>query len=169
LLLPAGAETTYRSSSNLLFGLLSHPEMLEALRADRSLIPQAIEEGIRWEPPLTGIMRTSSADTTVQGVPIPGGSVISINMGAANRDETRWDQPDEFDLFRPAKPHASFASGTHMCLGMHLARMETRVALNALFDRLPDLHLDEEVAARRDPHIHGMVFRSPTVLPVVWS
>jgi cytochrome P450 len=166
LLLPAGAETTYRSSSNLLFGLLSNPEMLDAVRADRSLIPQAIEEGIRWEPPLTGIMRTASADTTVQGVAIPAGSVISINMGAANRDETRWDEPEKFDLFRPAKPHASFASGTHMCLGMHLARMETTVMLDAVLDRLPNLRLDPDA---EDVHITGSAFRSPRRLPVLFG
>jgi cytochrome P450 len=166
LLLPAGAETTYRSSSNLLFGLLSHPEMLEAVRNDRGLIPQAIEEGIRWEPPLTGIMRTANADTEVQGVPIPAGAVISINMGAANRDETRWERPDEFDLFRPAKPHASFASGTHMCLGMHLARMETTVMLNAVLDRLPNLRLDPD---GDDVHITGSTFRSPRRLPVLFG
>jgi cytochrome P450 len=166
LLLPAGAETTYRSSSNLLFGLLTHPDQLDALRRDRTLMPAAIEEGLRWEPPLTGIMRTATTDTEVCGVAIPAGAVISVNMGAANRDEGHWDRPDEFDLFRPAKPHAAFASGPHMCLGMHLARMETTVALNALFDRLPNLRLDPEAV---DVHITGQTFRSPRSLPVVFD
>jgi cytochrome P450 len=166
LLLPAGAETTYRSSSNLLFGLLTHPEMLEAVRADRSLMPQAIEEGIRWEPPLTGIMRTASVDTEIQGVPVPAGSVISVNMGAANRDETRWERPEEFDIFRPAKPHAAFASGVHMCLGMHLARMETTVMLNTVLDRLPNLRIDPSA---EDVHITGSAFRAPRSLPVLFG
>jgi cytochrome P450 len=166
LLLPAGAETTYRSSSNLLYGLLRDPEQLEAVRADRSLLPQAIEEGIRWEPPLTGIMRTAVVDTTVCGVAIPAGSVVSVNMGAANRDPTRWERPDEFDIHRAAKPHAAFASGVHMCLGMHLARMETTVMINAVLDRLRGLRLDAEAT---DVHITGSTFRAPRSLPVVFD
>jgi cytochrome P450 len=126
----------------------------------------AIEEGIRWEPPLTNIMRTAAVDTEVGGVGIPAGSVISINMGAANRDETRWERPDEFDIHRVPKPHASFASGVHMCLGMHLARMETETALTRLLDRLPDLHLDPEA---EDIHITGSAFRSPRTLPVLFG
>src|SRR5213595_1938735 len=97
LLLPAGAETTYRSSSNLLFGLLTNPSQLAALQADRALLPQAIEEGIRWEPPLTGIARWATRDVEVDGVPVSAQSVIQVNMGAANRDPKRWERPDEFD------------------------------------------------------------------------
>lgn len=163
LLLPAGAETTYRSSGNLLYGLLSNPEQLEAVRADRTLIPRAIEEGIRWEPPLTAIMRTSTRDVELAGTPLPSGSVVIAHLGAANRDPARWEEPDRFDIFRDPKPHASFAFGPHTCLGMHLARMETRVALEALLDRLPDLRLDP---GDQDPHITGLGFRSPTSLPV---
>src|SRR3954454_24522565 len=96
LLLPAGAETTYRSSSNLFFGLLTHPDQLAAVQADRSLLPQAIEEGLRWEPPLLTIMRTATADTTVCGVNVPEGAVMVVNMGAANHDETRWENPEHF-------------------------------------------------------------------------
>ena len=166
LLLPAGAETTYRSSGNLLFGLLTHPDQLEAVRADRSLLPQAIEEGLRWEPPLLFIFRTAREDTELAGVPIPSGAQLMINLGSANRDETRWDDPDAFDIFRTMQQHVAFAHGPHMCLGMHLARMETRVAVEALFDRLPDLRLDP---AAEDVHIHGLVFRSPTSLPVLFG
>lgn len=163
LLLPAGAETTYRSSGNLLYGLLSNPDQLEAVQADRTLIPRAIEEGIRWEPPLTAIIRTSTRDVELAGTPLPVGSVVIAHLGAANRDPARWEEPDRFDIFRDPKPHASFALGPHTCLGMHLARMETRVALEALLDRLPDLRLDP---GDQDPHITGLGFRSPTSLPV---
>ncbi len=93
LLLPAGAETTYRSSSNLLFGLLTQPDQLEALRADRSLMPQAIEEGLRWEPPLMTIMRTATRDTVVDGVDVPAGAVVITNMGSANHDESPGSAP----------------------------------------------------------------------------
>src|SRR6185503_3004651 len=116
-----------RSSSNLTCGLLTHPDQLDALRADRSLLTQAIEEGLRWEPPLLMIIRTATADTEVCGVAIPAGSPVVINMGSANHDESRWPDPGTFDIFREQHAHVSFASGVHMCLGMHLARMETRV------------------------------------------
>lgn len=166
LLLPAGAETTYRSSGNLLYGLLSNPDQLEAVRSDRTLIPQAIEEALRWEPPLTAIMRTATRDVELAGTALPSGSVVIAHLGAANRDPSRWDDPDRFDLFRDPQPHASFALGPHTCLGMHLARMETRVALEALLDRLPDLRLDPD---GDDPHITGLGFRSPTSLPVLFA
>jgi len=165
LLLPAGAETTYRSSSNLMFGLLSNPDQLAALRADRSLMPQAIEEGVRWDPPLTSIGRTCTKDTVVEGVLIPAGAPVQVCMAAANRDPSRWDRPDEFDIFREPKQHMSFAFGPHMCLGMHLARMETTVAVDALLD-LPDLRLDPDA---HDVHVSGLAFRAPAALPVVFG
>jgi cytochrome P450 len=165
LLLPAGAETTYRSSSNLMFGLLTNPDQLAALRDDRSLMPQAIEEGIRWDPPLTSIGRTCTKDTVVEGVLIPAGASVQVCMAAADRDPARWDRPDEFDIFREPKQHMAFAFGPHMCLGMHLARMETTVAVNALLD-LPDLRLDPDA---EDVHISGLAFRAPARLPVVFG
>lgn len=163
LLAPAGAETTYRSSSNLLFGLLTHPEQLAKVKSDRSSIAQATEEGLRWEAPLLNIMRTATEDTQLGGVPVPRGAALALNLGAANRDPARWDDPDRFDIFRAPKPHLAFAIGSHVCLGMHLARMETRVLLDALFDRLPNLRLDP---AAEDVHVTGMIFRSPLALPV---
>ncbi len=166
LLLPAGAETTYRSSSNLLWGLLSNPEQLAALRADRALMPQAIEEGLRWEPPLLGIMRTAARDTEVEGVFVPAGSTIAVNIGSANHDEKYWDDPESFDIFRPPKQHLAFAWGPHMCLGLHLARMETRVVLSRLLDRLPNLRFDPAV---EPVPITGAVFRAPQALHVTWD
>ena len=86
LLLPAGAETTYRSSSNLLFGLLSHPGQLDAVRADRDLVPQAIEEALRWETPLLTVARAATKDVELGGVSIPAGALVAVSLGAANRD-----------------------------------------------------------------------------------
>ncbi|MBV8980114.1 MAG: cytochrome P450 [Acidimicrobiia bacterium] len=166
LLLPAGAETTYRSSSSLLFSLLTNPDQLDAVRADRSLLPQAIEEGIRHEPPLLFIVRSALTDVEVGGTHVPAGSVLSVCIGAANRDPAKFKDPDRFDIFRDAKQHISFGFGPHMCLGMHLARMETRVALNRLFDRLPNLRLDP---AGEDVHVHGLMFRSPKSLPILFD
>jgi cytochrome P450 len=166
LLLPAGSETTYRSSSNLLYGLLSHPDQLDALRADRALMAQAIEEGLRWEAPLTGIGRTASRDVDIDGVTIPAGSPVAVCLGAANRDPSRWDDPEEFDILRDRRQHIAFATGNHMCLGMHLARIETEVMLEAVLDRLPNLRLDPN---RTDLEIVGIMFRSPRSLPVLFD
>ena len=163
LLLPAGAETTYRSSSNLLFGLLSDPAQLDAVRADRGLVPQAIEEALRWETPLLTVARTATQDVELGGVSIPEGGFVAVSLGAANRDPSRYPDPDGFDILREDKQHISFGDGAHKCLGMHLARLEMRVLLNAVLDRLPELRLDP---AAEDPHIHGLIFRSPPNLPV---
>ncbi len=163
LLLPAGAETTYRSSGNLLFGLLTNPDQLDAVRKDRSLIPQAIDEALRWETPLTSIIRESSEDAVLCGVPVPAGTAIMVCTGSANHDESRWDDPETFDIFRKRFPHVAFGFGPHVCLGQHLARMEMTTALNTLFDRLPNLRLDPDAPP---PHIGGLMFRSPVALPV---
>jgi cytochrome P450 len=167
LLLPAGVETTYRATGNMLFSLLSNPEQLAAVRADRDLVPQTIEESLRLETPLLNITRLATRDTEVSGVPIPAGSTVMLMLAAANRDETRYGEPDQFDIRREnPKPHISFGQGPHACLGTHLARLEMRVALNQLLDRLPGLRLDP---AGDDPHIRGQVFRSPTSLPVLFG
>ena len=166
LLLPAGAETTYRSSGNLLYLLLTHTDQMKAVREDRSLLPQAIEEALRFEPPLLSIGRNTTCEVEIAGVTLPEGASISPNIGSANHDETRWENPEVFDIFRPALPHIAFAHGPHMCLGMHLARLETRAVINRVLDRLPNLAL---TPGDTDPHIQGQVFRSPTALPVTFS
>ena len=165
LLMPAGVETTYRSSGNLVLLLLQHPEQLAAVRDDRSLLPQAIEEGLRFEPPLLITSRGVARDTEFDGIKVQAGASVIAMLGSANRDESRYDDPDRFDIFRDPKQHIAFGYGPHMCLGMHLARMETRVALDALLD-LPDFRLDPDSP---DPHIRGQVFRSPNKVPVLFG
>ena len=165
LLLPAGLETTYRSSGNLLYLLLTHPDQFVAVQADRELIPQAIEEGLRFETPLTMVQRFTTEDAELEGVDIPARSVIGVCIGSANRDERRWERPEEFDIFRKHMPHISFAAGEHTCLGLHLARLETRVALECVLNRLTNISLKTD----DDPHIHGQPFRSPTALPVTFD
>ncbi len=166
LLLPAGVETTYRSLGSLLLALLSDPAQLAAIRADRSLLPQAIEEGVRWEPPLLTITRVATRDTELAGVAIPAGSTVMPMLGAANRQEDRYPDPDTFDIFRSPRAHLGWGHGVHVCLGMHLARLEMRTAVNLLLDRLPNLRLDPDAD---DPHIRGQVFRSPTSVPVLFD
>lgn len=87
-------------------------------------------------------------------------------LGSTNRQEDRWENPDDFDLFRPAKANLGWGYGVHVCLGMHLARLEMRTAVNLLLDRLPNLRMDPD---GDDPHIRGQVFRSPTSLPVLFD
>jgi len=164
LLLPAGLETTFRSSSNLLYLLLTHPEQLEVVQRDRDLIPAAIEEGIRYETPLVSVPRTTTSEVEINGVPIGKGAQVNLCMGSANRDETRWPNADVFDIHRTRRAHVSFAGGIHSCLGMHLARVETRAMLNSLFDRVTDLQLVPD----EDNKIVGMPFRSPKTLPVTY-
>jgi cytochrome P450 len=166
LLLPAGVETTYRSLGNLLFALLSHREQFEAVKADPSLLPQAIEEAVRWDAPLLNITRVTTRETELGGVKIPAGCSVMPMLGAANRQEDRYPEPNEFDIFRAAKGNVGWGHGVHVCLGMHLARMEMRVAMNLLIDRLPNLRFDPEAD---DLHIRGQVFRSPAALPVVFG
>ena len=168
LLLPAGLETTYRSSGNLLYLLLTHPDQFAAVQADRELLPQAIEEGLRYETPLTTVQRFTTEDTEVDGVEIPARSVVGVCIGSANRDERRWERSEEFDIFRKHMPHISFAAGEHTCLGLHLARLETRVALECLLNRLTHVELLTDGEAQ-DPHIHGQPFRSPNALPVTFG
>jgi cytochrome P450 len=167
LLLPAGVETTFRATGNLLFSLLSNPEQLDAVRNDRDLVPPAIEEALRLETPLLNITRLATKDAVIGEVPVPAGSTVMLMLAAANRDEERHSDPDRYNIFRAdPKPHISFGHGPHACLGLHLARLEMRTALNLLLDRLPDLRLDPN---GDDPHIRGQVFRSPTSLPVLFG
>jgi cytochrome P450 len=167
LLLPAGVETTYRASGSLLFALLTHPDQMALVREDRSLLNQAIEEAVRWEPPVTIILRRAMRDTELAGVPVKEGADVALLLGAANRDARKYDHPDEFDMFREVRQHVGFGFGVHVCLGMHLARMETRVAVDTLFDRLPDLRLDP--APDQELAIRGLAFRSPIALPVAFQ
>jgi cytochrome P450 len=163
LLLPAGAETTYRALGSLLYALLTHPAQLAAVRADRSLVAAAFEEAIRWEPPVTMILRRATTDTSVGGVPVAEGADVVLLLREANRDDRRYADPDRFDVFRPDRQHVGFGFGVHACLGMHLARMETRVAVETVLDRLVDVRLDGPI------RIEGTAFRSPDALPVTFS
>ena len=165
LLLPAGVETTYRASGSLLFALLQDRAQFDALFADRSLFPQAFEEALRWEPPVTVILRRATRAAELAGVRIEEGADLALLIGAANRDERKYPDPDRYDMFREQRPHVGFGFGVHVCLGMHLARMESRIAINTLLDRLGPFTLDPEAVP---PHIEGMAFRSPLSLPVVF-
>ena len=149
MVMPAGLETTYRSSGNLLFLLLTHRDQFDAVHANHELIQPAIEEALRFETPLTTVQRFATVDTELGGVKIPARSAVDLCIGSANRDEQRWERSGEFDIFRKHLPHITFAAGEHTCLGLHLARMETRVALECLLSRVTNVKLvTDEVPAR---------------------
>ncbi len=165
LLLPAGAETTFRVMGNCLYALLTHPDELAMVTADRSLMPEVIEETLRWETSVTMVSRVCVNDTEVAGCPIPAGSPVGVLTGSANHDEERWDDAGEWRLGRPVQHHLAFGTGQHQCLGMHLARLELRVGLDSILDRLPNLRLDPD-ADLHEMVIEGYAFRGPRSLPV---
>jgi cytochrome P450 len=163
LLMPAGAETTFRLIGNMLVALLTDRDRYERVRADRSLVPWAVEETLRWETSVLMVSRQATRETEIGGFPIPADAFISVVVASANRDERHYERPDEFDLDRHADDHLAFGFGRHHCLGYHLARLEARVALDAILDRLPALRLDPTAPP---PAITGLAFRSPKVLRV---
>lgn len=167
LLLPAGAETTYRLFGNVLFALLSDPEALARVTADRSLVPRAIEETLRWQTSVSLVSRVTKKDTEVAGCPMAAGTTVSMMVGSANHDESDFERPEQWDLDRPGDPgHLAFGWGRHLCLGMHLARLELRVGVNAVLDRLPNLRFDPDAPSAE---IRGHAFRGPVTLPVVFD
>jgi cytochrome P450 len=166
LLLPAGAETTFRALGNCLLALLSDPPVLDRVRADRSLLDAVIEETLRWEASVTMVNRETACPVEIAGVTIPAGVSVVVATGSANHDEDRYDDGESWDLDRPALPHLAFGTGRHQCLGMHLARLELRVGLTAILDRLPGLRLDP---AAGPVHIEGLAFRSPPRLDVCFD
>jgi cytochrome P450 len=165
LLLPAGSDTTYRLIGNALFALLTHREQFDEVLADRSKIAAVIEETLRWEAPVQYASRETTTPVTLGGVDLPAGTQLLTALGSANRDERRFAEPDRFDMHRRIDEHMAFGFGRHFCLGSHLARLEATTALTALFDRLPNLHLD----GSQECGVVGLAFRSPNRLPVLFD
>ena len=165
-----GRETTAAMLGNTIWALLQHPAQLAALRADWSLLPNALEEALRWEAPVQTATRHITRPTTLSGVDSAAGEVAQCILAAANRDPDHFPEPERFDIRRPrAADHLSFAIGPHYCLGAPLARMEGQIGLQALFEALPNLRLrgDAEAAAQARPYGHE--FRGPRALHCVWE
>ncbi len=160
LLLVAGHETTANMLGLGTLLLLQRPEQLAALRADPSLVDNAVEELMRYLTIIQfGTLRTALEDVEVGGVVVKAGESVSISVAAANRDPARFERPDEFDVRRSATGHLGFGHGVHQCLGQQLARIEMRVAFTALFQEFPDLRLAvpaEQVRLRTDMAIYGV-------------
>ena len=165
LLLVAGNETTTNLIGNAIIALLSHPEQLEQLRADASLIPNAVEEALRYDAPVQFLFRRAAKKVELSGVTIPEGSMCTVLFGSANRDERRYPDSEHFEITRDASGHVAFGHGIHFCLGAPLARLEGRIALEALLRRLPNLRrVDAEVEL-----VPSFFLRGPQRLPLTFT
>ena len=162
LLLNAGHEATVNVSGNGLLALLRHPDQLARLRADPWLLPGAIEELMRFDPPLQLFERTATEDVELGGVAVPAGQKVAALLGAANHDPAVFDRPGELDVGRTDNPHISFGAGVHFCIGAPLARVELQASFGALLARTSALELGRP--ARRRPEF---VIRGLAELPVV--
>jgi len=141
LLLNAGHEATVNVTGNGWWALLRHPEQLERLRADPSLIPSAVEELMRWDTPLQLFERWALEDLELHGMAIPRGAEFGLVFGSGNRDQAVFDRPDELDIERTPNPHLTFGAGIHFCLGAPLARAELQISFATLLRRMPALEL----------------------------
>jgi cytochrome P450 len=165
LIMFGGIETTESMILNALWLFLSHPEQLALLRERPALLENAIEESLRCEAAVASFERFATRDTMLGDAAVRAGDAVTVLAGPANRDASFFPDPDRFDITRPnARHHLAFAAGPHVCLGMHLARLEARVAVAAVLEQLPGLQLD---AARSVPP-SGLVFRKPEALVVRW-
>ena len=150
--LVAGHHTTSSAMGSILTRVASDPSLRDRLVARPELIPRAVEETIRIDTPLHAFFRQTTADTTVSGVTLPAGSWVMLNYAAANRDPRAFDAPEDFDLDRPTSNHLGFGHGIHSCVGAQLARLELKLTLQHILERLPDLHL---AGASPKPTWHG--------------
>lgn len=165
-LMNAGGDTSYHGFSNVLTALFTNPDQFEAVKQDRALIPQAIDEALRWNCPVMILHRTPTRDLQLGGVEIEAGANLVVCPGSANRDESVFPEPDKFDVLRERKRHMAFGAGPHVCIGQHLARMELTMALNTLLDRLPNLRLDPE---KELPVVSGLGMRGAHSVHVIWD
>ena len=173
LLLTAGGETTDKSMANMFWRLIEHPEQMEAVRADRSLIRNAFAEMLRHTPPVQMIMRETATDVEMSGGTIPAGATVTCLLAGANRDPRKYDDPDRFDIFREdldmekaftaAANHTSFAFGRHFCVGAILALTEVETGTNQLLDAME--HID---FVDGPPTPVGVFTRSPVHMPLTF-
>jgi len=165
--LTGGQETTTNLIGNLVWRLLEVPARWETLKADPGLIETAIEESLRHDPPVLAHFRTSLCPVTMHGHELPEHSKLMFNITGANRDPDKFQDPETFRLDRPlveARQHLSFGSGGHFCLGAPIARLEAKIAMRLLIERLPGLRLAGPTA-----RIHTWMYWGREKLPVAWD
>ncbi len=158
-------ETSEGMTANLLWHLLTHPETLQRVLDDRSLLNAAMEESLRLEPAAGVVDRYTTRALEFGGAKIAERDKVTVSLLAANRDPAVFSDPDRFDIDRPnLRQHVTFVQGPHGCLGLHLARLETMAAVGAVLDRLPDLRLDADASAAPV----GLIFRKPPAVVATW-
>ena len=166
LLLVAGNETTTNLIGNAVLCFTEMPGITERLRAEPALLPQAIEEVLRYRSPVQSMYRVTAADTTLGGVPIPAGVPLVAWIGSANRDERQFEHAEQFDVDRGPIRHLAFGHGIHFCLGAPLARLEARIALQAILARLPGLAVTHGSRLQR---MDSTIVYGLKELPVSWQ
>ena len=166
VLLFGGIETTEGMIANAVLHVLERPDVQARLCERPELVDRALDESLRLEPAASVVDRYATRDVCLGGAEIQAGELVRVSLAGAGRDPAVFADPDRFDLDRPrAHPHLAFAQGPHVCIGVHLARLEARIALTRLLVRLPELRLDPE----RPAAVRGLVFRKPATLYVRWG
>jgi cytochrome P450 len=164
VLLLGGHETTTNLIGNGLLALLRHPDQLQRLRDDPSLLPTAVEEFLRYDGSIQSIARIATVDQEIRGKLIRAGQRVMTVLGAANRDPEQFERPDELDVGRHPNRHIAFGLGIHFCIGAPLARLEAPIAFRAILERFPNLRLaTDRVEWQPNP-----IFRGLKALPVAW-
>jgi cytochrome P450 len=166
LLLVAGNETTTNLIDNAVLCLAEAPGTMDRLLREPALLPQTIEEVLRFRSPVQSMYRLTVAETTLGDQPIPAGAPIVAWIGSANRDERQFQRAAEFDIDRGQNRHLAFGHGIHFCLGAPLARLEARIALESLLSRLPGLSLDQGAHLGR---MESTIVYGLKELPVSWQ
>ena len=170
VLLFGGIETTEGMIANALYFLLTNPELRETVRADSTVIPAVVEESLRMEPAAAVVDRYAVHDVQLGDAHIRAGDLVQVSLAGANRDPAIFAAPDLFDPTRAnLQSHVAFAQGPHVCLGLHLARLEAQLALEKALVCLPNLALEDTEPARQAAKPRGLIFRKPQALHVVWD
>lgn len=165
-LLGGGIDTIYKQSGNIICLLLNNPDQFDLIKADRSLIPNFVDESLRYDGVASMMARRASEDTELLGVPIPKGGIVFVPQAVADRDPTRWENPHVLDATREFRTSVQFGGGAHICAGAGIARIALSVLIEHLIDDMPNLRWDPEKEPAR---ITGWHQRTPLSLPVVWD
>ncbi|MCC6458314.1 MAG: cytochrome P450, partial [Caldilineaceae bacterium] len=169
ILLFGGIETTEGMIANAFYFLLTHPPVFQLVRTNLPLLPAVLEETLRLEPAAAVVDRYAVCDVQLGGALIQAGELVRVSLAAANRDPATFADPDHFDPLRTnLRAHVTFAQGPHVCLGLHLARLEAQLALEQALTALPGLQLMQTAAAQQAAQPRGLVFRKPHALHVQW-